>query len=56
MHSKSESKKRPYSPPSVRKLTLEEAKKIVACHANCSHQKAAELLELLRRQLQRKEK
>jgi hypothetical protein len=48
----SESKKQPYSPPSVRKLTLEQAKQFVACHTNCSHQEAAELLESLRREPQ----
>jgi hypothetical protein len=48
----SESKKQPYFPPSVRKLTLEQAKQIVACRANCSDQKAADLLDALRRELQ----
>ena len=52
----SESKKRPYSPPSVRKLTLEQAKQVVASHANCSDQKAGELLESLLRDRQDAEK
>ena len=52
----SESKKQPYSPPSARKLTLEQAKQFVACHTNCSDQEAAELVESLRREQQSLEK
>jgi hypothetical protein len=52
----SESKKQPYSPPSARKLTLEQAKQFVACHINCSDQEAAELVESLRREQQSLEK
>jgi hypothetical protein len=44
--------KQPYSPPSARKLTLEQAKQFVACRTNCCDQGAAELLESLRRELQ----
>jgi hypothetical protein len=46
----SESKKQPYSPPSVRKLTLEQANQFVASRTNCSDQEAAELLESLRQE------
>jgi hypothetical protein len=56
MHFDSESKKRAYSPPSVRKLTLEQAKQFVACHADWGEQKAADLLESLRREQQHNEK
>ena len=52
----SESKKRLYSPPTLTKLTLEQAKQFVASHANCSDQKATELLESLCRERQRNEK
>ena len=48
----SESKKKPYSPPTVKKLTLEQAKQFVAGHANCSDQEATDLLEPLRREQQ----
>jgi hypothetical protein len=48
----SESKKKPYSPPTVTKLTLEQAKQFVAGHANCSDQEATDLLESLRREQQ----
>ena len=43
------SKKR-YSPPALRILTSEQAKKIIADGKNCSDEEAAEFLVLLRRQ------
>jgi hypothetical protein len=52
----SEGKKRPYLPPKVRKLTFEQAQEIVACDPNFSHDKAVDLLESLRRELQQNEK
>lgn len=52
----SEGKKRPYFPPKARKLTLKQAREIVACDANCSHDKAVDLLESLRRELLQNEK
>lgn len=52
----SENKKRLYSPPTLAKLTLEQAKQFVASHANCSDQKATELLESLRQERQQNEK
>jgi len=45
-------KKRPYSAPTVRKLTLEQAKRFVAERTKCSDAEATELLESLRREQQ----
>lgn len=52
----SESKKRPYSPPTVTKLTLEQAKQFVPDHANGTDQEATDPLESLRRDQQQNEK
>lgn len=43
-------KKKPYSPPALRNLTPEQAKKLVADRKNCSEEEAAEFLESLQRQ------
>jgi len=43
-------KKKPYSPPSIRKLTPEQARKLIADRKNCTEEKAAEFLEALQRQ------
>jgi hypothetical protein len=50
-------KKEPYSysPPTLRQLTPEQAKKLVADCKHCSEEEAAEFLESLRRQEQQKE-
>jgi hypothetical protein len=53
MRSDSKGKKKPYSPPAVTKLTLEQAKQFVADRTNCSDQEAADILESLRREQQR---
>jgi len=45
-------KKKPYSPPAVTKLTPEQAKQLVADRKNCSEEEAAAFLESLRQQLQ----
>jgi len=39
-------KKKPYSPPTLAKLTPEQAKKLVADRKNCSEEEAADLLEM----------
>lgn len=52
----SESKNQLYSPPTVTKLTQEQAKQFVASNANCSDQKATELLESLCQKRQQNEK
>jgi hypothetical protein len=39
-------KKRPYFPPTLTKLTGEQAKKLVADRKNCSEEEAADLLEI----------
>jgi hypothetical protein len=39
-------KKKPYSPPTLTKLTPEQAKKLVADRKNCSEEEAADLLEM----------
>ena len=43
-------KKKPYSPPTVRTLTLEQARKLIADRKNCTEGEASEFLESLRRQ------
>jgi hypothetical protein len=43
-------KKKPYSRPSLTKLTAEQATKLVAERKKCSEEEAAELLKSLRRQ------
>lgn len=55
MQPDSKDKKRPYSLPTVTKLTPEQAKKVIADRANCSDQEAADLLESLRREQQQNE-
>jgi hypothetical protein len=50
MHFDSDSKKKPYAPPSITKLSLELARQFVACHANCGDQEATDFLESLRRE------
>jgi hypothetical protein len=52
----SKKKKRPYSPPTMTKLTPEQAKQFVVEHANCSDREAEDLLESLRREQQMKQK
>jgi hypothetical protein len=47
--------KRPYLPPAVTKLTPEQAKQFVAEHIHCSDQEAANFLDSLRQEQQRKE-
>jgi hypothetical protein len=42
--------KRRYSPPALRNLTPEQAKKIIADGKNCSEEESAEFLESLQRQ------
>ena len=39
-------KKKPYSPPTLTKLTLEQAKKVVADRKNCREEEATDLLEV----------
>jgi hypothetical protein len=56
MQSDSDSKKKPYSPPTATKVTLEQAKQFVADHSNCSDQEAMDLLESLRREQQQNTK
>lgn len=44
--------KKPYSPPTVKKLTPEQAKKRVADRNKCSEEEAADSLNTLRKQQQ----
>jgi hypothetical protein len=44
------SKKKPYSHPTVTKLTPEQARQFVAGRANCGDQEAADFLRSLRRE------
>jgi NAD(P)H-nitrite reductase large subunit len=43
-------KKKPYSSPALKNLTLEQAKKIVAQRKNRTEEEAAQFLESLQRQ------
>ena len=45
-------KKKTYSPPAIRNLTPEQAKKLIAERKNCSEDEAAAFLESLQRQQQ----
>lgn len=45
-------KRKQYSPPTVKTLTPEQAKKIIADGKNCSEEEASKLLESLQRQKQ----
>lgn len=56
MQSDSKSKKKPYSPPAVTKLTPEQARQVVAARAKRSDEEAANFLESLLREQQRIEK
>lgn len=53
--SDSKGKKKPYSTPTVTKLTPEQAKQFVVERTNCSDQEAADVLESLRREQQQNE-
>jgi hypothetical protein len=50
MTSDSEDKKKPYSTPTLTKLTPEQAKKLVVDRKKYSEEEAAELLKSLRKQ------
>jgi len=39
-------RKKPYFPPTLKQLTREQAKKLVAVRKNCSEEEAADLLEI----------
>jgi hypothetical protein len=41
-------KKKPYSPPTLTKLTREQAKKLVADRKHCGEEEAADFLKCLR--------
>jgi hypothetical protein len=56
MQSLSESKKKPYAPPRLTKLTPEQAKQFVVDHVHCSDQEAVDLVRLLRRKQQQNAK
>jgi hypothetical protein len=53
MQSDPNGEKRPYSPPTVTKLSFTQAKEVVASHFRCSDQQATDWLESLRQQHQR---
>jgi hypothetical protein len=52
MQSDPGSKKKPYSPPDITPLSLEQAKQFVSRRTNCSDPEATEFLESLRREHQ----
>lgn len=43
-------KKKPYSPPTVKTLTPDQARKFIADRKNCTEEEAAEFLESLQQQ------
>jgi hypothetical protein len=45
-------KKKPYSSPTIRELTPEQAMKLIADRKNCTEREAAEFLESLQQQQQ----
>jgi hypothetical protein len=48
MHSEFEGKqKKAYIPPSVKKITLAEARQLIVDHVHCTDQEAMKLLEML---------
>jgi hypothetical protein len=49
------SKKKPYSPPAITPLSVEQAKQFVSCRTNCCDQEAIDFLESLRREQQQPE-
>jgi hypothetical protein len=55
MQSDSEGEKKSYSPPTVTKLTPEQARQFVKGRTNCSDQEAADFLESMRREQQQNE-
>ena len=56
MHSGSDGKKkkRPYIPPTITKLPLEEAKRFIRERTHCSDKEAMDLLDSLRRRQRQK--
>lgn len=56
MKNEREPRKKSYSPPTVSKLTEDEAKKFVADRTNCSDEEAQDVLESLREEQQDKKK
>jgi hypothetical protein len=52
MHSEFEDKqKKKYVPPSVKKLTLDEARQFIVDHVHCTDQEAMKLLEMLQERI-----
>jgi len=58
MHSGSDgkNKKRPYIPPTITKLPLEKAKRLITERTHCSEREAMDLLDSLRREQQMKQR
>jgi|ERR1700692_1564858 len=52
MQSEPGSKKKPYSPPAITSLSLEQAKQFVSRRTNCCDSEATDFLESLRREQQ----
>ena len=52
MEAEDQKTKKPYSSPTVKKLTPEQTKKLVADRSNCSEEEAADFLNTLRKQQQ----
>jgi hypothetical protein len=47
--------KRPYTPPSVKQINPEQAKKFVAEHADCTDREATAILELMKQGVQKRQ-
>jgi hypothetical protein len=43
--------KKPYVPPGVKKITLDEAKQLIMGHVHCTDQEAMELLEMMQERI-----
>jgi hypothetical protein len=43
--------KKPYVPPKVNKLTLDEAKRLIIDHVHCTDQEAMKLLEMMQERI-----
>ncbi len=56
MQSDSANESRSYSPPSLKKLTVEQARQFLATHAACQNQDATDLLEALDEEFQERQR
>jgi hypothetical protein len=55
MQSDSVGESKSYSPPTLKKLTVEQARQFLATHASCGDQDAIDLLKLLDEEFQERQ-